>query len=431
MSDEAESITDLRNKQVALRANFLIKKCDEVLVNGMGDLDDTRMVVEPYGLSVDKSILDPTFGLDIAVMRTTGGHSNTDHVVKITGNIRKDRVEELKRAYQRRVRSSQPESRGEDRWDKPKIPGERRRRIAREKDMPQAPPEPPPSGYIVFLAQMTTKIRHDRPNEHHNQSRVIQEISKIWKYGLDDDERAYYNGFSREAREEYQRLHDEYRATGQFAPPKTYERMEKVGPWVRVDWEEKNGLERELATYETVQFPLRPPEKTAQTNTRTKRPQSETQENESTGDNLSESPPNKERKFDESKQKNDIEKSKDQTISDESKDETVFRAVLENSMDEADMKEPNNRAGTEETDDEVEAEGTNNGANTEGINNGVDSEETNNAADTERSNNWDTGADDTNDMEYTGGTDVMDYIERNNDRIDTEGHGDTVEFGFI
>ena len=57
------------------------------------------------------------------------------------------------------------------RWDKPRIPGERRRRIIREKDLPEAPPEPPPSGYVVFVGQMTTKIRHDRPNVQHDQSK--------------------------------------------------------------------------------------------------------------------------------------------------------------------------------------------------------------------------------------------------------------------
>jgi len=243
------------------RASILINKCDEVLYNAIDDLDKARTLVENHGLSVDSSILDPSFGcLDVTVLRTTGGHSNTDHIVKITGDHQKDRVEELKRFYQRRVKSSQPESRGEDRWDKPKIPGERRRRIAREKDLPQAPAEPPTSGYIAFVSQMTTKIRHDRPNEPHDQTKVIREISKIWKYRLDDGERDFYNEFAYRARREYQKLHDEYRATGRFQPAKVYERIEGTGPWVHKNSMEKNSLERELATYETVKFPLRPPE---------------------------------------------------------------------------------------------------------------------------------------------------------------------------
>ena len=116
----------------------------------------------------------------------TGRHSNTDHVVTLTGNARTDRIAELKRAMQRRARALQPEKKGGDRWDKPRIPGERRRRILREKDMPGAPPEPPPSGYVVFVCQMTTKIRHDRPLEPHNQVKVVKEIGKIWKYGISE-----------------------------------------------------------------------------------------------------------------------------------------------------------------------------------------------------------------------------------------------------
>jgi hypothetical protein len=245
------------------RAKALIRKCDTVIKNSLKDLQEARTILEPAGLTVESSILDPTFGGEttvVAVLRTTGGHSNTDHLVKISGDPRKDRIEELKRNYQRRIRSSQPEFRGEDRWDKPKIPGERRRRIVREKDMPQAPPEPPQTGYVYFVGQMTTKIRHDRPDDPHNQPRVVQEISKIWKLGMTDAEREYYNESAREAREEYQRLHQEYRATGRYQPSRKFEKLKGVGPWVRVAWHEKNGLERELSTYETVSFPLRPPQ---------------------------------------------------------------------------------------------------------------------------------------------------------------------------
>lgn len=255
-------IGDEKRKMIA-RAKALIRKCDTVIKNSLKDLQEARTILEPAGLTVESSILDPTFGGEttvVAVLRTTGGHSNTDHLVKISGDPRKDRIEELKRNYQRRIRSSQPEFRGEDRWDKPKIPGERRRRIVREKDMPQAPPEPPQTGYVYFVGQMTTKIRHDRPDDPHNQPRVVQEISKIWKLGMTDAEREYYNESAREAREEYQRLHQEYRATGRYQPSRKFEKLKGVGPWVRVAWHEKNGLERELSTYETVSFPLRPPQ---------------------------------------------------------------------------------------------------------------------------------------------------------------------------
>ena len=46
---------------------------------------------------------------------TTGGHSNTDHVVLRTGNERVDRIAELKRNLERRSRAMQPESRGDSR----------------------------------------------------------------------------------------------------------------------------------------------------------------------------------------------------------------------------------------------------------------------------------------------------------------------------
>ena len=252
-------------RKITNRAKALIRRSDAVIKNSLKDLQEARIILEPAGLTVESSILDPTFGIHhgettvVAVLRTTGGHSNTDHLVKITGDPRKDRIEELKRNYQRRIRSSQPESRGEDRWDKPKIPGERRRRIVREKDLPQAPPEPPQTGYVFFVGQMTTKIRHDRPDEPHNQTKVVQEISKIWKFGMAESEREYYNEAAREARVEYQRLHQEYRATGRYQPSTKFVKLKGVGPWVRVAWHDKNGLERELATYETVSFPLRPP----------------------------------------------------------------------------------------------------------------------------------------------------------------------------
>ena len=65
------------------------------------------------------------------------------------------------------------------RWDKPRKFGERRRRIVREKDLPNAPPVPPASGYVLFVAQMTTKIRHDRPNLPHDQSKGTLVINLI------------------------------------------------------------------------------------------------------------------------------------------------------------------------------------------------------------------------------------------------------------
>lgn len=273
-------------------AEALLSQCDEELEAASHDLLDAKELADRAQLWTDSSILDPTFPdasrNNIAVLRTTGGHSNTDHLVTLTGDARTDRIAELKRAMQRRARASQPENKGEDRWDKPRIPGERRRRILREKDSPEAPPEPPPSGYVVFVGQTTTKIRHDRPDEPHNQIKgillvllikfillyllcsiglycffflyctVVKEIGKIWRYGITEKDREYYNDFAREAREEYQEQYREYRATGRFTPSNTFK---KLGPlWVRIKVHEKNALEREIDSYDTVQFPPRPPE---------------------------------------------------------------------------------------------------------------------------------------------------------------------------
>lgn len=233
---------------------------------------------------------------------TTGGHSNTDHVVVRTGNIRFDTIAEWKRNFLRRQKSQKPEDRGEERWDKPRLPGSRRRRIVRQADLPDAPQEPPASGYIVFLGQMTTKIRHDRPDQPHNQSKgkygmacmvlycmvsyygclkilyhvqslssyishhhiifmlVMQEISKIWRTGMSDDDRQYYNDFSIQARKEYStRLQIEYRATGSFTPSDQFDILPGTNVWIRKNRLEQNGLEREISSYPTVVFPPRPP----------------------------------------------------------------------------------------------------------------------------------------------------------------------------
>jgi hypothetical protein len=248
--------------------DLLLKKCDETLHSVSQELDDARTLAERAGLSIDSSCLDNSFRPphlqqnpgNVVVLRTTGGHSNTDHMITFTGDPRTDRIAELKRALQRRVRAMQPENKGEDRWDKPKIFGERRRRIVREKDKPEAPPEPPPSGWVVFVEQQTTKIRHDRPNERHNQSKVIKEISKLWNHCMSEKDKAYYNDFAREARDEYQQQSREFRATGAFTPSAKFCRAEGVGPWIRAQWHEKNALEREISSYDTVQFPPRPPE---------------------------------------------------------------------------------------------------------------------------------------------------------------------------
>ncbi len=161
------------------QANKLLKLSDEAVKSALKELEVARELAERAGLSVDSPIVEPIVPSAItdetnalpAILRTTGGHSNTDHMVKVTGNPRTDRIAELKRNLLRRARAMQPEHKGEKAWDKQKIPGERRRRIIREKDTPEAPPEPPRSGYVIFIGQMTTKIRHDRPSERHQQTK--------------------------------------------------------------------------------------------------------------------------------------------------------------------------------------------------------------------------------------------------------------------
>jgi len=198
------------------------------------------------------------FSATPTILRTTGGYSNTDHLIQCTGDPIYDKISEYKRSLRRRAKSVQPEQRGSDRWDQPRIAGTRRRRIMREKDLPKAPPEPPLSGYVVFITQMTTKVRHGRPNERHDQISVVKQISKMWKYGLSSKDRTYYNDFARESREEYQRQHTEFRATGTYSPSAMFERIDGDGPWVKSAYHEKNALERELATYACVKFPPRP-----------------------------------------------------------------------------------------------------------------------------------------------------------------------------
>lgn len=250
-----------RSKYMTSRkVQSLLVKADATLKGAAKDLQEVRELIEPVGLSAESSVLDPAFRGNVVVLKTTGGHSNTDHVVQVTGDKKRDRIRELKRLLQRRSRLMQPETRGEDRWDKPKIPGERRRRIQRDKDLPGAPPEPPPSGYLIFLGQMTCKHRHDHPSELHNQTKVVQEISKVWKFSMTKAEREYYTIFSRELRDEYMGQLQEYRATSNFRPSEMFGKLQGVGPWVKKEWSEKNGLERELETYETVKFPERPPE---------------------------------------------------------------------------------------------------------------------------------------------------------------------------
>jgi len=238
----------------------LLQRCDDLVTMTTEGLDQTSDLLGKMGESILSPLKTMQGGMSASAATTTGGHSNTDHIIVWTNDYETDRIEELKRNLVRRIRSQQPESRGEDRWDKPRIFGERRRRIVREKDSPEAPAYPPLTGYIIFVGQMTAKIRHDNPNVQHSQTAVVQEISKLWRISLSDEERHYYTDFSERAREEHRSMDMEFRSTGAFRPSRSFLKLQGVGPWIHVREEERNSLEKEIATYETVQFPPRPPE---------------------------------------------------------------------------------------------------------------------------------------------------------------------------
>ena len=238
----------------------LVDMCDEQITSTMPVLEEASDVCARIGETIVSDLACVQQGGATLAAATTAGHSNTDHIVVWTNDYETDRIAELKRNMLNRIRSRQPECRGEDRWDKPRVAGERRRRIARDKDSPEAPPEPPITGYVIFVGQMTTKIRHDRPHTPHNQTAVVQEISKLWRIGLSDQDREFYTKFSDEARKEYDMMHLEYRATGTFRPSRKFVKLEGVGPWIHMVPEDQNDLERELVGYTTVCFPPRPPE---------------------------------------------------------------------------------------------------------------------------------------------------------------------------
>jgi hypothetical protein len=126
------------------------------------------------------------------------------------------------------------------------------------REHPDAPFEPPPSGYIIFLGQMTTKIRHDRPKARHNQAEIMPEISKMWRKAMSQVEQKYYNDVADIIRMEFKKQHMEFRATGSFTPSDNFER--KGHFWTHKRQNERNALEHELHSYETVVFPPRPPE---------------------------------------------------------------------------------------------------------------------------------------------------------------------------
>ena len=95
------------------KANVLLINASESIRKAQQDLDRARDLAARAGLTIDSSIVKALE--DDIFPRTTGGHSNTDHVVLNTGNPRADRIAELKRNLLRRARAMQPEHRKDDR----------------------------------------------------------------------------------------------------------------------------------------------------------------------------------------------------------------------------------------------------------------------------------------------------------------------------
>jgi len=253
------------------RAVAILIDSDVTLQESLTELQRARELASKAGLSIESCIVNPVESVSSDIVNPimnvgntnaangfTGGHSNTDHVVVSTGDERMDRIAELKRNLLRRHRAMQPEHRGDERWDKPKIPGERRRRIVREQDSEDYPPEAPITGWDVFIRQMTVKIRHDRPYERHDQSKVLQELGKIWRMGMSNEEHDYFTKFAADTKTEFDQQVIEYRATGSYQPSKHFIRLKNSCVWIRKD--RPSHLEKEISSYKTIQFPKRPPE---------------------------------------------------------------------------------------------------------------------------------------------------------------------------
>jgi hypothetical protein len=88
-----------------------IDESEDLVESAAIELDDARELVRKAGLSIETSNTASATPADssyapVAPVATTGGYSNTDHVVLQTGDIVTDRIEELKRnLWLRYVRS--------------------------------------------------------------------------------------------------------------------------------------------------------------------------------------------------------------------------------------------------------------------------------------------------------------------------------------
>ena len=75
---------------------------------------------------------------------------------------------------------------------------------------------------------------------------------------MSQEEQKFYNDVADIIRMEFKKQHMEFRATGSFTPSDNFER--KGHFWTHKKQNERNALEHELDSYETVVFPPRPPE---------------------------------------------------------------------------------------------------------------------------------------------------------------------------
>lgn len=283
VKDTGQQFVDDNNDESGIKiysledAEKLLNDSERLLESAEKNVDEAQTMCSRVGLSIVSSLTEDPIVISkmnssnklttTQMLVTTGGHSNTDHIVPSTGDARADRINELKRNMKRQIKAFQPEDKGEERWDQPRIPfsGIRRRRITREKDLASAPPEPPSTGYFVYLLQMTYKIRYDRKvlynRTDHDQAQITKYVSQLWGCALNKEERHRYNNFAKESRMEYDYQLRQFRATGYYIPSLRFEKMDPSrsggGVWVKTNWEERNELEREISKYPTEAFCLK------------------------------------------------------------------------------------------------------------------------------------------------------------------------------
>jgi hypothetical protein len=76
----------------------LIDESEDLVQSAGIELDDAKELVRKAGLSIESSaIMSAAQEAPALPVATTGGYSNTDHVVLQTGDHVTDRIEELKR----------------------------------------------------------------------------------------------------------------------------------------------------------------------------------------------------------------------------------------------------------------------------------------------------------------------------------------------